>query len=272
MAWHDETKHAQDAALLAGAAILRHYEKRAAIPDAPASITTEADRQAQDLILEMLSGAFPDDAFIAEENTPTLCGLQWRGDRTWIIDPIDGTRGFARKTDDFCVMIALVEDEQPVVGVVYEPVQGRMTRAVRGGGCYSWLAESEADDMPVRVSREAEWSKATLAMSRSKEGRQPSVRETTGVGRVSFGFSCGVKLAMIARGEADAYISDFHEYNDWDICAGHILVEEAGGRMTDRSGGELAYAGQSTVKPDGFIATNGLLHEAALERMPLWEP
>lgn len=266
MDWMDELTVARRVALLAGEAILRQYARFTPIPDAPATITTDADRQAQDLILELIAEKFPDDAFLAEEPTETLARLRHEGRRLWVIDPIDGTRGFARKTGDFCTMVALAVDGSPMVGVVHEPVPGRTTWAVRGGGC---LCEMVSEGVPrrIRVSSTATAAEATVIVSRGRQGRSPSPQEQYGVRNALFSFSCGTKMATVARGEADLYLSSAHAYCDWDLCAGHLLVEEAGGTVSDGQGEPLAYGGASVTKEAGIVATNGLLHTAALRML-----
>ena len=127
---------ALEAADLASRLILDHYERLVVIPDAPASITTDTDRQSQETILSHLHGAFPTDALLAEENTPTAAASPRSGARLWIIDPIDGTRGFARKNGEFSVMIAFLQDGVICVGVVLEPAKNRNTYASLGGGCW----------------------------------------------------------------------------------------------------------------------------------------
>jgi len=266
MEWMDELAVARRVALLAGEAILRQYARFTPIPDAPATITTDADRQAQDLILELIAEQFADDAFLAEEPTESLAGLKREGRRLWVIDPIDGTRGFARKTGDFCTMVALAVDGSPVVGVVHEPVPGRTTWAVRGGGCFC-EAVGEDDARPVRVSTTASAVEATVVVSRGRQGRSPSPQEQYGVRSALFSFSCGTKMAAVARGEADLYLASAHAYSDWDLCAGHLLVEEAGGTVSDGQGQPLTYGGASTTKDAGIVATNGLLHAVALQML-----
>src|SRR5262249_19000480 len=125
-----ELSCAIEAALAAGGAILQAYQAFQAIPDAPAHISTEADRQSQEIILQRIRQSFPADALCAEEQTPTLQGAAHTGPRLWVVDPIDGTRGFAQKNGEFSVMVGYVEDGQVAVGVVLEPVQGRLTYAV----------------------------------------------------------------------------------------------------------------------------------------------
>src|SRR5439155_23774477 len=104
MGYDRELQVALEAAKLAGRVVLEEYARFQVIPDAPASISTEADHRAQETILSHLRRSFPNDAFCAEETTPTLANVARTGDRLWIVDPIDGTRGFARKNGEFSVM------------------------------------------------------------------------------------------------------------------------------------------------------------------------
>src|SRR5271156_77 len=106
---HDlELKAALDAAQLASTALLEAYAHFEVVPNAPASISTDADRQAQEIILGHVHRLFPQDALCAEEETATLAQAPHTGSRLWIVDPIDGTRGFARKEGEFSVMEAFV--------------------------------------------------------------------------------------------------------------------------------------------------------------------
>src|SRR5436305_3816576 len=129
--YEQELAVARAAAARAGAVILEHYARFAAITDAPASISTEADRASQEAILQHLHGRFAEDAFRAEEATPALRRVASSGRRLWVIDPIDGTRGFARKNGEFSVMIAFVDGGELAVGVVAEPAKGRCLFAIR---------------------------------------------------------------------------------------------------------------------------------------------
>src|SRR5262245_8908574 len=127
MKWSVELDAALSAAANAAEYVLKEYAAFTPIPDAPAAISTHADKAAQDLIVRELLGRFPADAVCAEESTATLAGIPRSGPRCWVIDPIDGTRGFATKNDEFAVMIGFTVDGSPVVGVVIEPVAARTT-------------------------------------------------------------------------------------------------------------------------------------------------
>src|SRR5262249_19351495 len=136
MPYEAELHAALDAAQRAGQKLKELYEQFRAIPNAPADISTEADRASQEIILALLRERFPGDALCAEEETASLAGVPRVGPRLWIVDPIDGTRGFARKNGEFSVMIGFVHEKRPAVGVVLEPAKERLTYAVRGSGCW----------------------------------------------------------------------------------------------------------------------------------------
>jgi 3'(2'), 5'-bisphosphate nucleotidase len=272
MPYEKELQTALEAARRAGRVIMKLYESFTAIADAPIDISTQADRDAQEAILRHLHAAFPDDALCAEETTPTLAAVPDRsGGRVWIVDPIDGTRGFAKKIGEFSVMIALAEDGVPAVGVVYEPARGRMTYAVRGGGC--WRLDSDAaDPSPCRVGTTADPAAATLTQSHSKTGMPSWPTEALRPARVVETYSAGIKLALVARGEADVYVNTYPEFHDWDTCAGHLLVSEAGGRATGLKGEELVYGRPGAWQRHGLVAANPALLDAALKLLALKDP
>jgi 3'(2'), 5'-bisphosphate nucleotidase len=264
MSYERELKAALEAAKLAGQAVLDHYARFKVVADAPADISTAADRDAQEIILTHLHRSFPNDALCAEETTPTLAQAVRTGPRLWIIDPIDGTRGFARKNGEFSVMIGFVDKGQVTVGVVAEPALRRLTYGVRGSGC--WRRDG-APAEPVRctVSATTELARATLTQSRSHKDGPPSPElQALKPATVLATYSAGIKMAQVARGEADIYLNTYPKFHDWDICAGHILIAEAGGRATGLGGQELRYGEPGAPQVHGLLATNGRLHDAAL--------
>lgn len=261
-----EMEVAMEAAELAGRYLIEEYERFQAIPNAAANITTHADRQAQEIILEHIRREFPNDAVCAEEETAAVESAPRTGPRLWVVDPIDGTRGFAMKNGEFSVMIGFIENGTISLGVVGQPAAKRLTFAHRGGGCWR---RDHGETSPIRcqVTDVAELPQATLTQSRSRqpEVRSPLVRALNPA-RVVESYSAGIKLALVARGEADIYLNTYDAFHDWDICAGHILVTEAGGQVTGIKGEELKYGLPGAWQKDGLLATNGKLHADAVRR------
>jgi len=160
-------------------------------------------------------------------------------------------------------MIAFVHDGRLAVGVVGEPANGRRTYATQAGGC--WCRDGNGEGWPVRASAISSVAESTLTQSHSKPGRGPTMPvQKLRPKRVTETYSAGIKLARVARGEADLYVCDYDKLHDWDLAAGHILVEEAGGRVSDLDGGQLAYGRQPPVHLRGVVATNGVLHDTAV--------
>jgi 3'(2'), 5'-bisphosphate nucleotidase len=263
MAFEKELSVALEAAEAAGRLIRGHYERFIAIPDAPSDISTEADRASQELILQTICRAFPGDALVAEEKTSTLESAAHSGPRLWVVDPIDGTRGFAIKNGEFSVMIAFVEDGRIGAGVVLEPATGLTTYASRQGGCWRHR-EPDGAKSRCRVSTQGGLASATLTQSRSRTAKESPVVRKIKPAKTLETFSSGVKLARVAGGEADLFANIYPQFNDWDICAGHILVEEAGGTVTTLGGEPITYGGEGNKQLKGLLATNGLIHAAAL--------
>jgi 3'(2'), 5'-bisphosphate nucleotidase len=274
MTFEAELRSALEAASDAGELIRDDYVSFVAIPNAPASITTQTDRNAQEVILKYLQSAFPDDAFCAEEATETLQRCALSGKRIWIVDPIDGTRGFAKKNGEFSVMIGLLVNgtlESPTpewvlaVGVVLEPAKERVTFARRGGGC--WTRTGLNGPRQCRVSGVAKLSESLLIQSHSKPGEISAPMKSLQPRRVIETYSAGVKLAMVARGEGELYVNTYPNFHDWDICAGHLLVTEAGGNVTALNGEGIRYCQPNNEQRGGLLATNGLVHGEAVKML-----
>src|SRR5262249_13783379 len=156
----------------------------------------------------------PRDRFCAEENTGYASPAE-PSERTWVIDPIDGTRGFAKKNGEFSVMIGLLDNDQIVLGVVLEPARRRLCYAVRGGGC--WTQDGDvAGPARCQVSRTATLGAATLTQSHSKRSSAPAQEVRALAPRQTIEtYSAGIKLAQVARGEADLYLNTYPEFHDW---------------------------------------------------------
>lgn len=265
MKFEKELACALEAARLAGELILRDYAAFTPIPNAPANISTDTDRNSQECILRHLQTAFPDDALCAEESTVTLKSSGQSGKRTWVVDPIDGTRGFAMKNGEFSVMIGLVADGEVVVGVVLEPVQHRTTYATVGGGC--WVRIGDAAPTRCSVTKCATLSESALVQSHSKPNQPSEPVKALKPAKVLEMYSAGVKMALVARGEAELYVNTYANFRDWDICAGHILVTEAGGKASTLDGGPIQYGAPDFSQRGGLLATNGGVHAEAVRTL-----
>lgn len=253
---------ALDAAAAAGRYLRTAYDDFAAMADAPVDISTDADRASQEIILYRLRLAFPDDAVCAEEATPTAAAAPRRGPRAWVVDPIDGTRGFVTKNGEFSVMIGLVVEGEVVVGVVLEPAMNRVTFASKGGGC--WVSADGEDPTKCRVAKTADAASAALVVSHAKPGKPDPAAARLKPARVVETYSAGVKMAMVARGEVDLYVNTYSQFRDWDIAAGHLLVTEAGGVVTELHGTPVRYGADDFGQRGGLIASNAAVHGPAV--------
>ena len=225
---------------------------------------TAADRAASDLVVRGLENQFPADVVISEERADNLERLS--RDRVWYIDPIDGTKDFIRGESGFAIMIGLTEAAAPVAGVLYQPTEDRMFLAARGAGC--WLAQRGAPPRRLHCSDVTELSEIRLVASKSHRGRAlDDVKSRLGIsGELNIG-SVGLKIGIIATGERDLYVNPASRTKLWDSCAPQIVIEEAGGRLTDLHGDPLRYDLEDTHNRRGLVASNGRLHEAVIEKL-----
>lgn len=265
---HIELNAALEAAARASSIILENSLRLEAKSSAPADITTQTDRDSQDVILQCLAERFPADAFRAEETTETLSRLRHTAGRMWIIDPIDGTRGFVTKNGEYSVMIALAIEGEAVVGVVAEPAFDRCTFAIKGQGCRQRIGNGEPKHVSVTSTHEL--PRATLIQSHTKpeRGVTNEVRKLKPANVVET-YSAGVKMARVADGSADLYVCDYAAMNDWDLAAGHVLVTEAGGRVSNLAGEPRVYGRESPKQFGGLLVSNGKLHDAAQRLLSL---
>lgn len=256
-----ELQDAIAAARIAGEYIRREYESFTPIPDAPANISTAIDHGSQELIFNYLAKRYPQDGLCGEESSgPKSDGTS---NRVWVVDPIDGTRGFARKNGEFSVMIGLTMNREPVLGVVLEPVTMTVTYAAKHQGC--WIQRGDGEAKRCQVRDVSHLPEAILVQSHTKPGRPSSPATLLKPGSIRETYSAGLKMAMVARGEADVYVINYGSFNDWDICAGHVLVTEAGGVVTDVRGSAIAYGRENFKQKNGLVACNQRLHQATIQ-------
>ncbi len=244
---------ATEAARAAAAIIRRYYKTDLEVEmkghDDP---LTAADRESNVCIHDIVTRAFPDDGWLSEETADSTDRLSRR--RVWIVDPLDGTKEFTQHIPEFCVCIALVEHGRPIVAVEINPAADKLYCAVRGQG-------ATVNGAPARVSAQRVVAEAEVLASRSEDKRgewdafKPRCKVVL-TGSVAF------KLAEMSTGAGDATFT-LTPKNEWDICAGSLLVEEAGGRVTGLDGAPLVFNQASPLRP-GMVASNGALHDGLL--------
>lgn len=249
---------ARDLAARAGAIQRDRYETRLTIDTKSATIdlVTEVDRACEELIVEGIQAARPKDAILAEEGHG---GDDERAPYRWIIDPLDGTTNFAHGFPRFCVSIGVERNGERVAGVVYDPLLEERFEALRGEG--AWLGERR-----LRVTSETEFGRALVAtgfaydVHHSDDDNLASFRNVVKTARgIRRDGSAALDLCYVAAARLDAYWE--LKLHPWDVAAGFLIVEEAGGRITDFRGGPADRTGREVV------SSNGPLHEALLEQI-----
>ncbi len=268
-----ELRVAIDLAREAGAAILEHYEGPLNIEQKnyadDVEPVTQADKIANELIVNRLASEFPNDGILAEESVDTKTRLG--KSRVWMVDPLDGTSGFIAGNGDFAVQIGLVEDGQCVVGVVYQPLTGVLYRAVIDED--SWIETRDRETERANVSAKTSIESMRLAASRAH--RSPRMNKVVSV----LGFreeirrgSVGIKIGLLVEQQCDAYIHLSPRTKQWDTCAPQLILTEAGGRITDLFGSPLSYNVADVQNRNGLVASNGVSHDFIIDTLaPLLE-
>lgn len=231
--------------------------------DSFAEPVTVADREASRIIVDALTKQFPDDGVLSEEEHDVI-DLRLDRERVWIVDPIDGTSGFIKKDGDFAVQIGLADKGEPVVGVVLLPAHNILYSAAKGTGAF--IEHDTREQM--HASTTTDISKMNLAVSRNHRSPKMSriVKEFGFKSEVQRG-SVGLKVGLIAERACDAYIHLSPRTKLWDTCAPQIILEEAGGRLTDLWGKKYRYDISDVQNWGGIVATNGIVHEQIIQRL-----
>jgi 3'(2'), 5'-bisphosphate nucleotidase len=236
---------------------------------------TQADRAVNELIVRALREQFPEDGVLAEESVDT--DRRIGRERVWMIDPIDGTKGFIAGTGDFCVQIGLAVGGRAALGILYAPATDVLYWAAQGHGAWVVRPTSEADRSlkaeRLNVTRETDLNRMRLAESRSHRGpRMESVVGALGVRAEVRSHSVGIKVGLLVERQADLYIHLSPKTKQWDTCAPEAVLAEAGGRMTDVFGGPMPYNTPDVLNRNGLVASNGAAHEEVIARLgPLLE-
>ncbi|WP_193181868.1 3'(2'),5'-bisphosphate nucleotidase CysQ [Nisaea sediminum] len=234
--------------------ILKYYEGEIAVDDkADGSPVTAADRAADKLIVAGLKKLTPEIPIISEEGFAAGANPDISGGTYWLVDPLDGTKEFIKRNGDFTVNIALLEDFEPVLGVVLTPVTGLASAGVVGDGAF----DEEADGSRRTISaRQADPKQITVVASRSH--RSPELEaylaELKPAEEISRGSA--LKFCLVARGEADLY-PRVGPTSEWDTAAGQAVLMAAGGSMTSFDGTPFRYGKADERFLNGMFIAKG---------------
>ena len=245
-----------DVARKAGLAILEQYdlERRDLEPGAAAMVfekkadnspLTLADRAAHASIVAAFSEATPEVPVLSEESSAVEIEARRTWQTLWVVDPLDGTKEFIKRSGQFTVNIALVEGERPLLGVVHVPTSGVTYFASRDGGAF----RQDGDDAPVAIStRSANLEQLVIVASRDHAGPEVDafLKRLKGAQTTSMGSS--LKFCLVAEGKADFYPRTVPTM-EWDTAAAQCIVEVAGGAVTDFTGAPLIYNREDLRNP-----------------------
>ncbi len=223
---------------------------------------TQADRDINTLIVRGLRDVFPKDAVLAEESADEPEERLGKR-RLWCVDPLDGTKEFTERIDQWCIMIGLAVAGMATVGVVYSPPKNLLLVGVTSEGAWAW--QDAGPWRPLDVSGIQDPHRATIAVSRShRSPKLDAIIRTLGIRREIRHGSVGMKVALLAMRQADLYIHPSPGTKEWDLCAPEAILRAAGGEMTDMYGRPLRYNRPDPHNPYGLVASNGYLHATAL--------
>ena len=230
------------------------FDRSAVQEKGPHDYVSYVDKASEERLVRELSALLPEAGFVTEEKTTG----QYAGEvYCWVIDPLDGTTNFIHDMAPYCVSIALRSQTELLLGVVYEVCRNECYWAYKGGGAY-------LNGRPIHVTDIASMDQAQILLGfpYDSEHFRPVVLSLIGqmygtVGAERLLGSAAVELCYVAAGRAEARIEGF--LGPWDVAAGCLILSEAGGRVTDFSGGDTHLSGREV------LASNGLLHEQLLQ-------
>lgn len=217
----------------------------------PNNLVSFVDKESEKRLVAGLSNIFPTAGFIAEEGTGEKAD-EWN----WVIDPLDGTTNFLHGVPIWCISVALCHNNKAVLGIIYDPNQDQCFHAVKGNGAY-------LNDMPIKTSDQNSLRDALLVTGFPYDdfGREEQyislfralMKNTRGIRRLG---SAALDLAWVAMGRFEA----FYEYglNPWDVAAGVIIIEEAGGTVSGFHNGDPIFE-------EDILASNGHIHQELQE-------
>ena len=222
------------------------------------SPVTDADLQSNKIINKILSDT--KYSILSEEDTDDQSRLS--KDMIWIVDPLDGTSDFIDKTGEFTVMIALIQNRKPILGVIAWPTEKTLFVAQKNCGAFRY-SNNKWDKISVTKINELPKCR-TVGSRHHLSNKEKDFIQKIGIEDFS-SIGSSLKVGKISSGEAEAYITTTNKMKEWDTAASHCIISEAGGKMTDMLGNELTYNNKNVHHENGILVTNGLIHDKILQ-------
>ncbi|PMH46025.1 3'(2'),5'-bisphosphate nucleotidase [Vibrio sp. 10N.286.49.B3] len=240
----------------AGQLTLDIYEKKnyQSFTKSDSTPVTSADLAAHKLIMEKLADLTPEIPILSEEDAEIDLAERGQWDRYWLVDPLDGTQEFIARSGDFATIIALVEHNQPVMGVVYAPVSGVTYYAYQGKG--AWKIPELNDSVRIHAHQHDQQG-ARQAINIAISRRQ-NINDVTNRMSAEWDYdlvplgSAALKACLVAEGAADCYLR-LGPTGEWDTAATQCIIEEAGGRIANLQLNPLSYNQRETLENPNFI-------------------
>jgi 3'(2'), 5'-bisphosphate nucleotidase len=254
-----EINLAIDAVIDAGKTVMEIYdqgfEQMTKINNEP---LTKADVESNKIIHEIISTS--DHPILSEESDDTKKRLERK--TVWIVDPLDGTSDFIHKTNEFTIMIGLVKEQKPILGVIYCPTNDTLYVAQQDQGAYQLLGEKWSK---LSVSTISDLAKSRVVCSRHhlSQNERDFLENIHPMKLTQRGSS--LKAIDVASGMAEFYFTSSNKIKQWDTCASYCLIKEAGGNITDVFGNNLEYNTEIVNHQNGIMITNGLVHNLLID-------
>jgi len=256
-----ETKLALDAAQKAADIVLNIYKQDFSVSQKDDNEPiTQADIQSNQVIAKSISQS---ELPILSEESPDQKEKRIDSKKLWIIDPLDGTTDFVNKTGEFTIMIALVEKNQPIMGVISHPTENKLYVAQKGQGAYRYYNE---EWMKLEVSKTTIISQCRAVGSRFHQSEQEkNFLKTLDFSKFTSRGS-SLKVLDICSAKAELYFTTTNKIKQWDTCASNCIIAEARGKMTDMYGKPLKYNTENVNHQNGILVTNELIHDQIIEK------
>ena len=250
-----------DTIILAGKAVREIYQSDFEVNKKDDnSPITKADLESNKIIRSYLEKTgIP---ILSEEDVDDKSRLSSKN--VWIVDPLDGTTDFVNRTGEFTIMIGLVENHVPIMGLIYWPIKEKLYFAERDFGAFCHFSQ-KWEQILVRETKDFEQCLALVSRHHLSD-REKKMLDYLGVtNTTSIGSS--LKVTEISSGMADLYLTTTNKMKQWDTCASHCIISESGGKMTDISGNALTYNTDAVNHENGLLATNGFIHEMVVSKI-----